>query len=80
MSEEVAAQTSATDRGLNLRLIVGLVVAAALALFVFQNTDDAEVSFLWMDGDIPLYLLLLVTVVLTIILTLTVTWVLRRRQ
>jgi uncharacterized integral membrane protein len=61
-------------------VVLGLVVAVALALFVLQNTDDAEVNFLWMDGNIPLYLLLLVTVVLTLVLTLIVTWVLRRRQ
>ena len=78
----VSEQTEVAEsgRGLNVRLLLGLLAAAALALFVFQNTDDTEVNFLWMDGDIPLFLLLLITVALTLLLTLMTTWILRRRS
>ena len=53
---------------------------AGLGLFIFQNTDDTKVNFLWMDGDIPLFLLLLITVALTLVLAMVATWLLRRRQ
>ena len=66
--------------GVNVRLVLGAIAAAALGLFIFQNTDDAEVNFLWMSGNIPLFLLLLITVVLTLILAMVGTWILRRRS
>ncbi len=74
--------TEPTDGGggINFRLVLGVLAAAALALFIFQNTDDAEVNFLWMSGNIPLFLLLLITVALTLILAMVATWLLRRRS
>ena len=66
--------------GINVRLILGAIAAAALVLFVFQNTDDTKVNFLWMEGSIPLFLLLLITVALTLIVAMVVTWLLRRRD
>lgn len=80
MAEEVVVQTVAKDRELNVRVILGVIVALALALFVLQNTDDVPVSFLWMDWTLPLFLLLLITVVLTAVLTLVVSWFLGRRR
>jgi uncharacterized integral membrane protein len=79
VADEVEVQPVEKEKGLNARLVLGLLAAVALALFVVQNTDDAEVKFLWMDGSIPVYLLLLVTVILTLIVTLVVVWVRRRR-
>ena len=79
MADEVVVQPVEKEKGLNARLVLGLVAAVALALFVVQNTDDAEVNFLWMDGSIPLFLLLLATAVLTLIITLVIIWVRRRR-
>ncbi|MGI9623985.1 MAG: LapA family protein [Acidimicrobiales bacterium] len=55
--------------GVNFRLILGGIAAVALLLFIFQNTEDAEVSFLWWDGSIPLSVLLLITVALTVVRT-----------
>lgn len=78
MREESDAQES--GGGLNIRLVLGGLAALALALFVFQNTDDTEVNFLWVDGTIPLFLLLLITVVLTLIVVAMGTWLLRRRD
>ncbi len=67
-------------RGLNFRLVLGAIAAAALGVFVFQNTDDAPVKFLWLDGSFPLFLLLLITVGLTLVLAVVSTWLLRRRS
>ncbi len=77
---ESGTQTVETGRGLNVRLILGILALGALALFVFQNTDDVAVEFLTWDGTVPLYLLLLITVGLTLILSVVATWVLRRRR
>ncbi len=78
MSEEPEVDES--GRRVNFRLIIGAIALAALALFVSQNTRDAEVTFLWMDGDIPLFLLLLITVGLTLVLSTVGGWILRRRR
>ena len=65
---------------LSVRLVVAALAAIALVLFIFQNTHDAQVSFLWMDGTAPLYLLVLVTVGLTLVLATIGAWFLRRRD
>jgi uncharacterized integral membrane protein len=80
MADETPAPIEESSGGLNFRLVLGAIAAAGLALFIFQNTDDARVNFLWMDGEIPLFLLLLITVVLTLVLAMVVTWMLRRRE
>ena len=79
MAEEVI-ETPGKQGGANARLILAGVALVALALFVFQNTDDAEVRFLWMKGSIPLFLLLLVTVVLTLIIGFVAAWWIRRHD
>lgn len=78
MSEQVEVQDS--GGGINFRLILGGLALAALLLFIFQNTDDAKVSFLAWDGTFPLYLLLLITVALTLVVAMMTTWFLRRRR
>jgi uncharacterized integral membrane protein len=46
--------------------VIGLgLIAAAVLLFVIQNTQDVEVEFLWFDFTWPLWLLLVVTIVLS---------------
>ena len=81
MAEESQDTVAVADEGgFPFRLVLGVVAAAALALFIFQNTDDTQVNFLWMDGAIPLYLLLLITVGLTLVLAMVGTWLLRRRD
>lgn len=69
-----------TGGGINFRLILGALAAAALVLFVSQNTEDAQIEFLTWEGSFPLYLLLLITVGLTLVLAMVGTWLLRRRK
>mgnify|MGYP001587151291 CR=1 FL=1 len=78
MKEESDAEES--GGGFNVRLVLGGLAVLALVLFVFQNTDSTEVNFLWVDGSIPLFLLLLITVALTLIVVAMGTWLLRRRD
>ena len=50
---------------LDPKYVVGILAFVALLLFVFQNTDDAQIEFLWFDMNMPLFLLLLLTSGLT---------------
>lgn len=66
---------------------VGVVAAAVLLIllvvFIAQNTDDVHISFLWIDGQAPLAVALLIAAVIGIALTAVVgtlrIWQLRRR-
>jgi uncharacterized integral membrane protein len=53
---------------------VGICAAAlvlvALIIFMLQNTRSVKVTFLWMDGALPLALALLIAGVGTAILTM----------
>jgi uncharacterized integral membrane protein len=49
--QEAVEQRSLGD---NLRIGGGVALLAALALFLIQNFDEAQISFLWFDWDLPL--------------------------
>jgi uncharacterized integral membrane protein len=52
---------------------LGVVAAAVLLLllvvFIAQNTQDVQISFLWVDGSAPLSVALLIAAVIGIALT-----------
>jgi uncharacterized integral membrane protein len=48
------------------RLIVGGVVLVILLIFVFQNTYETELTFLFFDFTAPLWLMLAITVVVSL--------------
>lgn len=68
-----------TSRRINARLVAGALAAVAIVLFVVQNTGGVPVRFLWLEGEFPLFLLLLITMALTLILALGANWFMRRR-
>lgn len=51
---------------LNAQLVVGVLLAAAVLAFVFQNTDDTPVNWLFFEVTQPLWVVLLATGVLSI--------------
>ncbi len=53
--------------GVPVGLVVGMVVGAALALFVAQNTDSTTVTWLVWDTRQPLWVVLLVTAAATLV-------------
>ncbi len=83
-SGDIAEEPSSSFRDLlrqiNARMVLGFLAAVALVVFIAQNTDDAEVNFLWMDWSIPLFLLLLITVALSALCTVIVSWLVGRRR
>jgi len=48
------------------RLIVGAIVLVFLLIFVFQNTDDTPLNFLFFEFTAPLWLMLAITVVVSL--------------
>ncbi len=78
MADETPQVTE--DSRSRVGLVLAAVAAIALLLFIFQNTDDAAVEFLWFDFTFPLYLLIFITIGLTVIISILVAWILNRRS
>ncbi len=57
-----------------------LVVVVLLAIFFFQNGEEAPVDFLWMSGNWPVWLVIGVSVVVGIVLDRLGTWQWRRAR
>lgn len=51
-----------------IKLILFLLLAVGLAIFFFQNTHDANVEFLWMDANWPVWAIIGVSVVVGMLL------------
>ena len=67
-------------RKINARMVLGVLAAVALIVFIAQNTDEARVNFLGWNWDLPLFLLLLITIALSGICTEIVGWYMGRRR
>jgi uncharacterized integral membrane protein len=59
--------TPSEKRTVPVQLVVGVLLAAGVLAFVFQNTDDTQVKWLWMEVDAPLWIILLVTGVVALV-------------
>ena len=82
MSEEYddyLEQSSASNRRIAGLVIAAIVVIAAL-LFIFQNTEHVEVKFLFLSGQAPLYVVIVISMVLGALLTLIALWLRRRAK
>lgn len=62
------------------KLIALAIVVAALAVFFFQNGDDAPVEFLWIDGSWPLWLVIGISVLAGVVLDRLASWQWRRAR
>lgn len=62
------------------KLIALLVVVVALAIFFFQNGNDAKVNFLWLDAEWPVWAVIGISVIFGVVLDRLVTWALRRAR
>ena len=67
-------------RQINARMVLGALAAVALIVFIAQNTDDVQVNFLGWEWDLPLFLLLLITIALSVVCTEIVGWYMGRRR
>jgi uncharacterized integral membrane protein len=82
-AEETSGSTSqVTHRGSGVAwgAVVLLVGLALLVVFAIQNTDPVPVEFLWLDGEYPLALVILITVAVAVLFIELVGMVYRRRR
>ena len=54
-------QVEERSLGDNLRLVGGVTLLLGLLLFLAQNFDKTQISFLWFDWDLPLVLALILS-------------------
>ena len=80
MAREDDIDTGTGESRLSAGLIATAVVAVVLLVFIFQNTNETKVTWLFFDSTPPLWLALLVAAVAGAVVTELVGWVIRRRR
>ena len=60
--------TGGKGSGLSAPMVIGLVILAALVIFIFQNTATTEVNFLFFDFEAPLWVILAIVAILAALL------------
>ena len=76
----MADETRGRDRGDTARIIVAVVIAAAVVAFVVDNIDSVKVGFVFTDKKIPLIFVLVATALIGAILDRLVQYAVRRRR
>lgn len=66
--------------GPSLKLIALVVVVVGVGVFVFQNTDDTQVNFLWMDVTWPISLVIGISVLAGVLIDRLGSWFWRRAK
>lgn len=61
-------------------IVIAAIVAAALVVFISQNTDDTKVTWLFFDGTAPLWIVIVVAAVAGAVLTEVLAFIWRRRR
>lgn len=61
-------------------LIGAIVIAIVLLVFIFQNTDDTEITWLFFDANTALWLVILVSAVAGYLIGQLVEMSIRRRR
>jgi uncharacterized integral membrane protein len=79
MSDQPIVEDQKESTGL-ATVISAAVLAVALLAFIGQNRDDTEVSWLFLDGTWPLWLVIVIAAVLGAVLSEVLGWLLRRRR
>lgn len=72
--------TASGGSGPPIKLIALLLVVVALAIFFFQNGDDAPVEFLWLDAQWPVWVVIGVSVIAGVVIDRLGTWQWRRAR
>ena len=73
-------ETGTGESRMSVGLIATAIVAVVLLVFIFQNTDETKVTWLFFDSEPPLWLALLVAAVAGAVVSELVGWVIRRRR
>lgn len=79
MNEEGVGEETKESTGL-ATVVSAAVIAIALIAFIVQNRSDTEVSWLFIDGTWPLWVVIVIAAVAGAVLSEVVGWLLRRRR
>lgn len=79
MSQEPEVEQEEASTGL-VTVIGAAAIAIALIAFIGQNRADTEVSWLFLDGTWPLWLVIVIAAVLGAVLSEVLGWLIRRRR
>ena len=63
-----------------IKLIAALLLAVALTVFIFQNTHDTNIEFLWIDVTGPVWAVIGISAVVGALLAKLVGWMWARRH
>ena len=77
--DEFTPENSGTE-GPPWKLLALLVVVVLLAIFFFQNGANAPVTFLWLDGQWPVWMVIGISVLIGIVLDRLGSWQWRRAR
>lgn len=66
--------------GVPLAGLITVIGIALIVLFSVQNTESATVEFLWLSGEFPLSLVILVTALVSVLFATTAGALYRRRR
>ena len=75
--DDYLEQSSASNRRV-AGVIAAVIIIAAAVVFLLQNTEEATVKFLFFSGQVPIYVVILISMVLGALLVL-IAFGLRRR-
>ena len=74
------SQVTHTGSGVAWGAVVIFLALALLVVFAIQNTNPVPVEFLWLDGEYPLALVILITVAVVVLLVELFGLLYRRRR
>jgi uncharacterized integral membrane protein len=75
--DDYLEQSSTANRRAAALIMTGIIIATAI-VFLLQNTEEATVKFLFLSGQVPIYVVILISMVLGALLVL-IGFGLRRR-
>ncbi len=77
--DEYLEQPSTSNRGVAV-LILAIVLVIIAAVFMFQNTVVTSVEFLFLSGQAPLYIVIMIAMAIGALLTMILGGIRRRRR
>jgi uncharacterized integral membrane protein len=80
MTDQVPQTADDVGDGPPWKLIALLVVIVALAVFFFQNNEDAPVEFLWIDATQPVWSVIGISVAAGVAIDRLASWQWRRAR
>jgi len=75
-----APEITHSGSGVAWGAVIMLLGLALLIIFAVQNTDPVAVEFLWLDGNYPLSLVILITVAVVVLFVELLGLLFRRRR